>query len=119
MYNIRIRSIVDRANKKLKELSKDVVITTGIVFTSDTDFYYIFNVYRDKKIFDKVRANDVEQFNKVFKDLTCKYEVNIIYDYTDLTYSQLEYLSDIVDSIPNKIEPNEIGSAYFDATFTF
>ena len=75
----------------MQDLTKDVIITTGIVFTSDTEFYYIFNVFKDNKIADKVRANDVIAFDRVFKELANKYEVNIIYDYGDLTYMQLKY----------------------------
>ena len=77
----QVRSIVDRANNKLRELNKKVIITTGVVFTSDKDFYYIFNIYKDNKIIDKKRANDVNSFNTIFKELADKYEVNIIYDY--------------------------------------
>lgn len=115
----QIKSIVDRFNNKLKELNKDVIITTGLIFTSDTDFYYIFNVYKNNKILDKIRANNVEQFNKAFKDLTCKYEVNIIYDYTDLTYSQLDYLYNNTNDKQTKIESIELYSAYLDSILSF
>lgn len=89
-----INNKIDKANKKLKEIVKqDVSIVSKIVFTSDTEFYYVFNVIRKGEIIDKVRANNSRQYDERFKELANKYEVNIIYDYSDLTYSQLEYLA--------------------------
>jgi len=117
--NAQIRSILDRASKKMQDLTKDVIITTGIVFTSDTEFYYIFNVFKDNKIADKVRANDVITFDRVFKELANKYEVNIIYDYGDLTYMQLKYLAEELGDIPNRVEQVELNSAYMDSMLTF
>lgn len=115
----QVRSIVDRANNKLRELNKKVIITTGVVFTSDKDFYYIFNIYKDNKIVDKKRANDVNAFDTIFKELADKYEVNIIYDYSDLTYTQINYLANEIADIPNKIEQTELSSAYMDSLLTF
>lgn len=89
-----INNKIDKANKKLKEIVKqDVSIVSKIVFTSDTEFYYVFNVIRKGEIIDKVRANNSRQYDERFKELANKYEVNIIYDYSDLTYNQLEYLA--------------------------
>ncbi len=115
----QVRSIVDRANNKLRELNKKVIITTGVVFTGDKDFYYIFNIYKDNKIIDKKRANDVNAFDTIFKELADKYEVNIIYDYSDLTYTQINYLANEIADIPNKIEQTELSSAYMDSLLTF
>lgn len=115
----QVRSIVDRANNKLRELNKKVIITTGVVFNSDKDFYYIFNIYKDNKIVDKKRANDVNAFDTIFKELADKYEVNIIYDYSDLTYTQINYLANEIADIPNKIEQTELSSAYMDSLLTF
>ena len=84
----------NKANNKLKEIVKqDISIVSKIVFTSATEFYYVFNVIRKGEIIDKVRANNSRQYDERFKELANKYEVNIIYDYSDLTYSQLEYLA--------------------------
>lgn len=89
-----INNKIDKANKKLKEIVKqDVSIVSKIVFTSDTEFYYVFNVIRKGELIDKVRANNSRQYDERFKELANKYEVNIIYDYSDLTYNQLEYLA--------------------------
>ena len=89
-----INDKINRANNKLKEIVKqDVSVVSKIVFTSDTEFYYVFNVIRKGEIIDKVRANNSRQYDERFKELANKYEVNIIYDYSDLTYSQLEYLA--------------------------
>lgn len=108
----QIRSMIDRANNKLKELKKDIIITTGIVFTSFKDYYYIFNVYQNNEWIDKIRANDSKAFDRVFKELTTKYEVNIIYDYTDLTYSQLTQLKADKKA---RVEPLELDMAYWDS----
>ena len=88
----RASKIVNRYDERLKELDKDVVIFSGIVFTSDTDYYYIFSIYKDNKLISKVRANDSKEYDKVFADLTNKYEVNILTRYDDLNSKQISYL---------------------------
>ena len=90
----RASKIVNRYDERLKELDKDVVIFSGIVFTSDTDYYYIFSIYKDNKLVSKVRANDIIEYDKVFADLTNKYEVNILTRYDDLNSNQIKYLID-------------------------
>lgn len=90
----RASKIVNRYDERLKELDKDVVIFSGIVFTSDTDYYYIFSIYKDNKLVSKVRANDSKEYDKVFADLTNKYEVNILTRYDDLNSNQIKYLID-------------------------
>ena len=90
----RASKIVNRYDERLKELDKDVVIFSGIVFTSDTDYYYIFSIYKDNKLISKVRANDIIEYDKVFADLTNKYEVNILTRYDDLNSNQIKYLID-------------------------
>ena len=118
-----IQNIMDRANKRLKELEKDVIIKTGVVFTSETDFYYVFTIYKDNKIIEKLRADTIEEFDKRFKDLTNKYEVNIIYDYDDLTINQLRFLAGEYEETPkpNKVEQTELqdtlGSALTNSFF--
>ena len=90
----RASKIVNRYDERLKELDKDVVIFSGVVFTSDTDYYYIFSIYKDNKLVSKVRANDSKEYDKVFADLTNKYEVNILTRYDDLKSKQISYLID-------------------------
>ena len=90
----RASKIVNRYDERLKELDKDVVIFSGIVFTSDTDYYYIFSIYKDNKLISKVRANNSIEYDKVFADLTNKYEVNILTRYDDLNSYQISYLID-------------------------
>ena len=42
-----INDKINRANNKIKEIVKqDVSVVSKIVFTSDTEFYYVFNVWR-------------------------------------------------------------------------
>lgn len=119
MTNLKkINDKLDKANRKLKDIVKqDVSVVSKIVFTSDTEFYYVFNVIRKGDIIDKVRANNVSQYDKAFKDLANKYEVNIIYDYSDLTFSQLKYLSEL--DTPNKVEKGELDSLYLDTMLNF
>ena len=111
-----INDKIDKANKKLKDIVKqDVSVVSKIVFTSDTDFYYVFNVIRKGEIIDKVRANDSKQYDKTFKDLANKYEVNIVYDYSDLTYKQLEYLAGYTND--NRVETGTLEDLRIDNMF--
>ena len=49
----------NKANNKLKEIVKqDISIVSKIVFTSATEFYYVFNVIRKGELIDRIRAND-------------------------------------------------------------
>lgn len=114
----QIKSIMDRLNKKMQDLQKDIIITSGIIFTSDKDFYYIFTIYQDNKIKDKITADNIDDFDKIYKNLTNKYKVNIIYDYTDLNYNQLKYLSEYYIT-PNRIEQIELNNVYIDTLLTF
>lgn len=116
LNKVQIRSILDKAYKKMQELDKNIVITTGIIFTSQTDFFYIFNIFKDNKAVEKISVNDVETWNKTFKDLTTKYKVNIIYDYSDLTFNQILYLR---ENLTDLIESTELESVYMDSILEF
>ena len=97
----------NKANNKLKEIVKqDISIVSKIVFTSATEFYYVFNVIRKGELIDRIRANDSKQYDKIFKELANKLEVNIVYDYSDLTYKQLDFLSKYTKD--NRVETGEL-----------
>lgn len=106
--------VLNRYDAKLKELDKDVIIFSSVVFTNDKDFYYIFNIYKDNKLIKKVRANNSKEYDKVFTDLTNKYEVNILYNYADLNTKQVNYLLDI--QAP-KVSKDELDSIAFNNMF--
>lgn len=106
--------VLNRYDAKLKELDKDVIIFSSVVFTNDKDFYYIFNIYKDNKLIKKVRANNSKEYDKVFTDLTNKYEVNILYNYADLNTKQVNYLLDI--QAP-KVSKDELDSIAFNSMF--
>lgn len=106
--------VLNRYDEKLKELDKDVIIFSSVVFTNDKDFYYIFNIYKDNKLIKKVRANNSKEYDKVFTDLTNKYEVNILYNYADLNTKQVNYLLDI--QAP-KVSKDELDSIAFNSMF--
>lgn len=101
----RASKIVNRYDERLKELDKDVVIFSSVIFTSDTDYYYIFSIYKDNKLINKVRANDIIEYDKVFADLTNKYEVNILTRYDDLNDNQINYL---IDTDAPKVDLSEL-----------
>lgn len=104
-----------KTNNKLKSL-KDVIITSGIVFTSDTSFYHIFKVYKYGVIItDRVAYSDYK-YDKIFKELTTKYKVNIIYDYSDLTTEQLDYL---MEQDITTTDPKELKRAYIQKLMSF
>lgn len=110
----RANKVINCYSDKLKELDKDVIIFTSIVFTSDKDFYYLFSIYRDNKLIEKIRANDVKEFDKTFTELTNKYEVNILYNYADLNSNQINYLQKIK---PPRVNDADIESISFNMMF--
>ena len=105
------KNAIEIANKKLKELDKDIVITNNIIFTNQTEFYYIFKIYQNDVCIKKVKASNNNEYDKVFKDLATMYGANIIYNYTDLNINQLNYLSNISDDI--RVNKDEIISEIF------
>lgn len=79
---------------KIKQILKhDTSIISRVIFTKSKEFYYMFYVIQKGVVKTKKRANSVKEFDKVYEELTNEYNSNIIYDYTDLTKKQLEYLA--------------------------
>ena len=37
-----------------------------------TEYYYLFSVFKDNKIIEKISVNDASDYGKVFKDLSIK-----------------------------------------------
>lgn len=104
----KANKVINNYEDKLKVLNADYFIVSNVIFTSDTDYYYLFSVYQDKKVIDKIPINNASDYNKVFKDLSIKYKTNVIYNYNDLTSKQLSYLDDIDDNNLNKDEISDI-----------
>ena len=104
----RASKVIDNYEGKLKILDYDYFIISNIVFTSDTDYYYCFSVFKDNQIVEKIAVNDSKDFNKTFKDLSIKYKTNVIFNYNDLTYTQLSYLDELEDTHLNKEEISSI-----------
>ena len=100
--------VIDNYEGKLKILDYDYFIISNVIFTSDKDYYYLFSVFKDNKVIDKVVVNDSKDYNKTFKDLSIKYKTNVIYNYNDLTYTQLCYLDSLDDRHLNKEEISSI-----------
>ena len=100
--------VIDNYEGKLKILDYDYFIISNVIFTSDKDYYYLFSVFKDNKIIDKVVVNDSKDYDKTFKDLSIKYKTNVIYNYNDLTYTQLCYLDSLDDRHLNKEEISSI-----------
>lgn len=105
----KANKIISSYEDKLSSLNYDYFIIASVVFTSDTDYYYLFSVFKDNQIIEKVSA-DSKDYNKTFKDLSIKYKTNIIYNYNDLTTKQLNYLDSLNDNYLNK---DEIGNILF------
>lgn len=100
--------VIDNYEGKLKILDYDYFIISNVIFTSDKDYYYLFSVFKDNKVIDKVVVNDSKDYDKIFKDLSIKYKTNVIYNYNDLTYTQLCYLDSLDDRHLNKEEISSI-----------
>ena len=100
--------VIDNYEGKLKILDYDYFIISNVIFTSDKNYYYLFSVFKDNKVIDKVVVNDSKDYDKTFKDLSIKYKTNVIYNYNDLTYTQLCYLDSLDDRHLNKEEISSI-----------
>ena len=100
--------VIDNYEGKLKILDYDYFIISNVIFTSDKNYYYLFSVFKDNKVIDKVVVNDSKDYDKIFKDLSIKYKTNVIYNYNDLTYTQLCYLDSLDDRHLNKEEISSI-----------
>lgn len=100
----KYNNIVNTCEDKLNSLNKDYFIVSNIIFTSDKDYYYLFTIYSDNKIIDKVDVSDAKDYKEIYKQLTIKYKTNVIYNYDDLTTKQLNYLEDIEDININQDE---------------
>jgi hypothetical protein len=107
----KANKVLNSYEDKLSALNYDYFIISSVIFTSDTDYYYLFSVFKDNKIVDKIPVNDASEYNKVFKELSIKYKTNIIYNYKDLTSSQLDYLENISD---DNISQDEISTIKWD-----
>ena len=105
----KANKIINSYEDKLSVLDYDYFIIASVVFTSDTDYYYLFSVFKDNQIIEKV-SSDSKDYNKTFKDLSIKYKTNIIYNYNDLNKKQLEYLDKANDK---HINQDEIGNILF------
>ena len=106
----RANKIVSSYEDKLNTLNYDYFIISSIVFTSDTDYYYLFSVFSDNKVIDKIKLDDASKYNDTFRDLAVKYKTNVIYYYNDLTFKLLKYLDTFED---NNINQSEVSDTLF------
>ena len=110
----RANKIVDNYEDKLGVLDYDYFIISNVVFTSDTEYYYCFSVFKDNQVIEKVAIDNASDYSKTFKDLSIKYKTNVIYNYNDLTTRQLHYLEDLED---NNINQDEVSDILFKRQF--
>ena len=54
----RANKVISNYEGKLSVLDYDYFIISNVVFTSDTDYYYCFSVFKDNKIIEKISVND-------------------------------------------------------------
>ena len=100
----RANKIITNYEDKISTLDYEYFIISSIIFTSDKDYYYLFNVFKDNKIIEQIAVNDNKSYSKTFKDLSIKYKANVIYNYSDLNYKQLNFLDTAEDKNINKEE---------------
>lgn len=110
----RANKVISNYEDKLSVLDYDYFIISSIIFTSDTEYYYLFSVFKDNQILEKVDIHKSQDYDKTFKELSLKYKTNVIYNYRDLTDSQLKYLDSLNDKNLNK---DEIGDILFKRQF--
>ena len=96
--------VINNYEGKLKILDYDYFIVSNVIFTSDTDYYYCFSVFKDNKVVEKIAVNDSKDFSKKFKELSIKYKTNVIYNYNDLNNRQLKHLENLEDEYINQDE---------------
>lgn len=106
--------VINNYEGKLKILDYDYFIVSNVIFTSDTDYYYCFSVFKNNKVIEKIVVNDSKYFNKTFKELSIKYKTNVIFNYNDLTYRQLKHLDNLEDE---HINQDEIASILWQRQF--
>ena len=104
----KANKIISNYEDKLGILDYDYFIISSIVFTSDADYYYLFSVFKDNKILEKVDVHKQQEYSKIFKELSLKYKTNVLYNYNDLTDKQLKYLDALKDKNLNKDEIADI-----------
>ena len=104
----RANKVIDSYEDKINALNYEYFIISNVIFTSDDEYYYLFSVFKDNKIIEKIPIFDKSEYSKTFKELSIKYNTNIIYNYRDLTNSQLNYLDSIDDDNINHGEIDNI-----------
>lgn len=110
----KANKVISSYEDKLSVLDYDYFIISNIVFTSDTDYYYCFSVFKDNQVIEKIAVNKASDYSKTFKDLSIKYKTNVIYNYNDLNDKQLRYLESLED---NNLNQDEISSILFKRQF--
>lgn len=93
----QLNNINDRLDKFIK-----YTIEHTIIFTSDTEFCYLFNVYnRHHKLVEtcKIDASDIKGLENCSNSLENKYKTKIITNYDTLSTEQLNYLIDVMEGI--------------------
>lgn len=112
----RANKLLNSYNDKMSVLDYDYFIISSIVFTSDIEYQYLFTIFKDNKVIEKILIADKKDYYKTFKDLTTKYKTNVIYNYNDLTTSQLRFLQELEDITINQDEvSNMLFKREFDA----
>jgi hypothetical protein len=107
----RANKVIDNYEGKLKILDYDYFIISNVIFTSDVDYYYLFSIFKDNKVIEKIPIYDASEYDKTFKELALKYKTNVIYNYKDLSYKQLKYLESVDD---DNISQEEVSDIIFD-----
>ena len=110
----RANKIITNYEDKISTLDYEYFIISSIIFTSDKDYYYLFNVFKDNKIIEQIAVNDNKSYSKTFKDLSIKYKANVIYNYSDLSYKQLNFLDTAEDK---NIKKEELANLLFKKQF--
>ena len=104
----RANKVITNYEDKLNTLNYDYFIISNVIFISGTEYYYLFSVFKDNQIIEKIPINNTSDYNKTFKELSIKYKTNVIYNYNDLNYKQLMFLDSVDDDNINKGEISDL-----------
>ena len=84
----KIKTLVDRLDTLD---STDIIIT--LKFTSNTEYFYIFKVFKNNKLIKEITAQKDCNFKDLVRNLKLKFSARLSTDFSNLTIAQLEYLA--------------------------
>ena len=92
---------VDVIKKRVDSLPSNTQLMTKIVFTSDTDYHFIYEIIKNGKVIETIETDLTD--NEI-KTLENKYRTKLDFYLDDLTDDQVRY---VVEELKAQIETTE------------